>query len=65
MLNKINIGKFASYHPLSQRIGITYSLVDRAVKSHPRHHLENLDFIKKPLLENDYLPTFLEKHIST
>jgi len=46
---------FYSNHPISHKIGIIYSLVERAIKlSHPSFHKKNLELCIKLLLDNGY-----------
>jgi len=46
---------FLSQHPLSQKKGTIFGLVDRIfLLSHPEFHQKNFAFIIKVLLENDY-----------
>ncbi|XP_043483513.1 uncharacterized protein LOC122511979 isoform X1 [Leptopilina heterotoma] len=56
---------FYSHHPLSYKIGIIYTLVDRAIKlSDQQFHLENLNIVKKTLLLNGYPIDLLNRKIS-
>ncbi|KYN08066.1 hypothetical protein ALC62_00911, partial [Cyphomyrmex costatus] len=46
---------FHSWHPLSQKIGIIISLIDRVLLlSHPSFHQKNFDMVIKILLKNGY-----------
>ena len=55
---------YFSHHPLNQKIGIIYMLVDRAIKlAHKNFHNENLDFVKNILVKNDYPTKIIEKYI--
>ncbi|KYM95054.1 hypothetical protein ALC62_14310, partial [Cyphomyrmex costatus] len=56
---------FMSQHPVSQKIGIIYGLVDRTFHlSHPNFQEKNLKFIVKILLENDYPKDFIFQNIN-
>jgi len=61
-------GRYLSYlsqHPLSQKRGTVFGLVDRAfLLSHPRFHQGNFELITKVLLENDYPLSFILNTIS-
>jgi len=46
---------FYSNHPLCQKIGVIYNLIDRAVLlSHPKYHQKNIEMCINILLENGY-----------
>jgi len=46
---------FYSNHPICHKVGIIYSLVERAIKlSHPSFHKKNLELCIKLLLDNGY-----------
>ncbi|KYN19273.1 hypothetical protein ALC57_08450 [Trachymyrmex cornetzi] len=51
-------GRFLNYyscHPLSQKIGTIFGLIDRIILlSHPKFHKKNFDFIINVLLSNGY-----------
>ncbi|KYN39722.1 hypothetical protein ALC56_05901 [Trachymyrmex septentrionalis] len=56
---------FSSQHPVSQKIGTITRLVDRVVLLlNPKFHFDNLCFIIKVLLENDYPLNFIFKNIN-
>lgn len=59
--------RYTSYYsnaPLSYKKNVIKNLTDRAVKlSHPKFRKENLNKIRKILLENNYPLTFINKHI--
>ena len=45
---------FYSNHSLSNKIGIIYSLIDRAILlSHKKYHSENLNLVKETLIKNE------------
>ena len=55
---------FYSHHPISNKIGIVCSLVDKSIKfSDESFHQENLNFIKNLLLDNNYPIELITKHI--
>jgi len=56
---------FWSQHPVSQKIGTIARLLDKVVLlSNPKFHLDNLYFIIKVLLENDYPLNFIFQNIN-
>ena len=56
---------FFSSHPVPQKIGIIYMLVDRAIKlSHPKHHTQNLKLVRNTLYLNCYPMKFINKYIN-
>ena len=55
---------FYSHHPLSEKIAIVYSLVDKSIKlAHSSFHINNLNIVKNLLLNNDYPSQFIEKYM--
>ncbi|KYM97737.1 hypothetical protein ALC62_11566 [Cyphomyrmex costatus] len=55
---------FWSQHPISQKIGVIYELVDKAfLLSHPVFHKKNLKFIIDTLLLNDFPLDFIFANI--
>jgi len=57
---------FLSQHPLSQKRGTVMGLVDRAFfLSRPEFHLDNLKFIIRLLMENDYPLKFIFDTMNT
>ncbi|KYQ58872.1 hypothetical protein ALC60_02120, partial [Trachymyrmex zeteki] len=51
---------FMSLHPLSQKRDVLVGAVDRAfLLSHPKYHKENLNFIIRTFLANDYPIKFI------
>jgi len=57
---------YLSQHPLSQKKGTIFGLVDRMfLLSHPEFHQKNLTFIIEILLENDYPLEFIFNTIRT
>ena len=56
---------FYSNHSFSNRIGVIYSSIDRAILlSHERYHDENLKLVEETLLKNGYPLDLLLKKIS-
>ena len=56
---------YYSHHPITQKIGIVYSLVDYSIKlSHPKYHHSNIKLTKELLTLNDYPLDFINKYIS-
>ncbi|KYM97837.1 hypothetical protein ALC62_11470 [Cyphomyrmex costatus] len=56
---------FWSQHPVSQKIGVIFGLVDKAfLLSHPNFHEKNLKFIIDILLLNDYPLDFIFDNVS-
>ena len=56
---------FFSCHPMPQKIGIIYMLVDRALKlSHPKHHKVNLKLVRNTLHLNCYPMRFINKYFN-
>ncbi|KYN13987.1 hypothetical protein ALC57_13817, partial [Trachymyrmex cornetzi] len=56
---------FWSQHPVSQKLGTIARLVDRVVLlSNPKCHFDNLCFVIKVLLENDYPLSFVFENIN-
>ena len=56
---------FYSNHSLSNKIGIIYSLTDRAILlSHEKYHNENLILVKNTLIKNGYPLTLLNEKIA-
>ena len=54
-----------SNHSLANKIGIIYSLTDRAILlSHENYHYENLNVVKETLIKNGYPLTLLNQKIS-
>ena len=57
---------FYSNHSLSNKIGIIYSLTDRAILlSHDKFHSENLNLVKEMLIKNGYPLDLLNDKIAT
>jgi len=53
---------YCSQHPMSQKRGTKFSLVDRAfLLSHPEFHQKNLELVIETLLNNDYLLSLIFK----
>ena len=56
---------FYSNHSLSNKIGIIYSLTDRAILlSHYKFHSENLNLVKETLIKNGYPIDLLNEKIA-
>ena len=56
---------FYSNHSLSNKIGIIYSLTDRAILlSHDKFHFENLNLVKETLIKNGYPLDLLNEKIA-
>ena len=56
---------FYSNHSLSNKIGIIYSLIDRAILlSHDKFHSENLNLVKETLIKNGYPLDLLNEKIA-
>ena len=55
---------FWSQHPVSQKIGTIAGLVDRVLLLNPKFHFDNLCFIIKVLLENNYVLNFIFDNVS-
>ncbi|KYN30038.1 hypothetical protein ALC57_00481 [Trachymyrmex cornetzi] len=56
---------FWSQHAVSQKIGTIAGLVDRVILlSNPKFHFDNLCFVIKVLLENDYPLSFIFENIN-
>ena len=52
-------------HSLSNKIGIIYSLTDRAILlSHEKYHSENLNLVKENLIKNGYPLDLLNEKIA-
>lgn len=55
---------FHSHHPIQQKIGVIYGLVDRSVLlADSRFHLKNLALVREVLLENCYPEDFVDNHV--
>ena len=56
---------FYNNHSLSNKIGITYSLTNRAILlSHEKYHRENLNLVKETLIKNRYPLVLLNEKIA-
>lgn len=56
---------YHSHHPLSQKIGIVYSITDKCIKlSNPEFHSKNLKEAKNILINNDYPVQFINKYVN-
>ena len=56
---------FYSNHSLSNKIGIIYSLTDRAILlSHEKYGSENLNLVKETLIKNGYSLVLLNEKIA-
>jgi len=57
---------FKSNHSLQLKRNIVFNLVDRAVLlSDDVFHVDNINFVRKLLINNNYDSSFIEKHISS
>lgn len=55
---------YMSHHPSNQKVAMVYSLVDQAVDlSNQKFHQENIDSVKKTLINNKYPSSFVGKYI--
>ena len=56
---------FYSNHSLSNKIGIIYLLIDRAILlSHEKYHSENLNSVQETLIKNGYPLVLLNEKIA-
>jgi len=56
---------YYSNHPLCQKIGIIYNLIDRAILlSHSKHQQKNIELCIKYLLDNGYPSTIIFEKIN-
>lgn len=55
---------FNSHHPIKQKIGVIFGLVDRSILlSDPSFHLKNLSLVREVLIENNYPDNFVDTYV--
>lgn len=55
---------YHSHHPIRQKIGVIYGLVDRGVLlADSSFHIKNLSLVREVLIENCYPEEFVDNHV--